>query len=117
VDAPCSGVGTWHRNPHARWTTAPVDVQELAAVQKKLLAVAAQAVRPEGRLVYAVCTLTHEETTGVADAFANAHPEFVAAPFVDPFATTHAEVPQIAWEPQITGGNGMFVAAWRKSAW
>ena len=37
VDAPCSGVGTWQRNPHARWTTTVEDVQELAEVQKRLL--------------------------------------------------------------------------------
>jgi 16S rRNA (cytosine967-C5)-methyltransferase len=45
VDAPCSGVGTWHRNPHARWTTTANDVLELAEIQKRLLAEAARAVK------------------------------------------------------------------------
>lgn len=115
VDAPCSGIGTWHRNPHARWTTGPVDVQELAAVQEKLLAVASQAVRPGGRLVYAVCTLTHEETAGVADAFGRAFPHFTPDVFADPFSSAGTPVSRIAWEPQVTGGNGMFVAAWRRA--
>ena len=66
VDAPCSGVGTWQRNPHARWTTTPNDVAELAAVQAKLLGNIASSVKPGGRLVYAVCTLTRAETTAVA---------------------------------------------------
>jgi 16S rRNA (cytosine967-C5)-methyltransferase len=76
LDAPCSGVGTWQRNPHARWTTTPDDVRELAGVQLGLLNAVASAVKPGGRLVYAVCTLTRSETTAVADAFAAAHPEF-----------------------------------------
>jgi 16S rRNA (cytosine967-C5)-methyltransferase len=64
VDAPCSGVGTWQRNPHARWTTSIDDVRELTAVQSALLGNAARSVKPGGRLVYSVCTLTRSETTG-----------------------------------------------------
>jgi len=115
VDAPCSGVGTWQRNPHARWTTGPVDVRELAAIQQRLLATAATAVKPGGRLVYAVCTLTRDETAAVAAAFSETHPEFEPAPFADPFAPAGAApVAAAVWEPQHTGGNGMFVAAWRR---
>lgn len=114
VDAPCSGVGTWQRNPHARWTTGPADVRELAVIQQGLLDTAAGSVKPGGRLVYAVCTLTRDETTAVAAAFAKAHPDFEPAPFADPFAPGGAPVPQATWEPQLTGGNGMFVAVWRR---
>jgi 16S rRNA (cytosine967-C5)-methyltransferase len=118
VDAPCSGIGTWHRNPHARWTTGPADVGELAAIQEKLLATGALAVRPGGRLAYAVCTLTREETEGVADGFSQTHPQFAPAAFADLFAFAGAVAPQVtrvAWEPQVTGGNGMFVAVWRRT--
>ncbi|HEY9154125.1 MAG TPA: RsmB/NOP family class I SAM-dependent RNA methyltransferase, partial [Opitutaceae bacterium] len=76
LDAPCSGVGTWQRNPHARWTTDLRDVQELAAVQTEMLNGIAPALKPGGRLVYAVCTLTRSETKAVADAFTAAHAEF-----------------------------------------
>ena len=69
VDAPCSGVGTWQRNPHARWTATPQDVQELAAIQKRLLAHVAPAVKPGGKLIYAVCTLTRSETGDVVADF------------------------------------------------
>ena len=75
VDAPCSGLGTWARNPDARWTTTPKDVAELAAVQLQLLTHVAGSLKPGGRLIYAVCTLTRSETTAVAAAFAAAHPE------------------------------------------
>lgn len=115
LDAPCSGIGTWGRNPHARWTTRAEDVRELAPVQQQLLAAAALAVKPGGRLVYAVCTLTRAETADVAEAFARTHPDFAPAPFADPFAQpASAPAGAVLWEPQLSGGNGMFVAAWRR---
>jgi 16S rRNA (cytosine967-C5)-methyltransferase len=110
VDAPCSGVGTWQRNPHARWTTTIEDVRELAAVQASLLGLAARSVKPGGRLVYSVCTLTRSETAGVADAFAAAHPDFEPAPLA--FAAAASRVTLL---PQDIDANGMFIAAWRRA--
>lgn len=120
VDAPCSGVGTWQRNPHARWTTAPEDVRELAALQLQILSNAATAVKPGGKLLYAVCTLTRAETTAVADSFSTAHPEFesLALPVLREEAAklgVKGQPTMTIW-PQEFGGNGMFVAAWRKIA-
>src|SRR5688572_19802463 len=80
VDAPCSGVGTWQRNPHARWKTTPNDVRELAQTQRALLEHVAAGLKPRARLIYAVCTLTRSETTAVADAFTAAHPELEPHP-------------------------------------
>jgi 16S rRNA (cytosine967-C5)-methyltransferase len=87
VDAPCSGVGTWQRNPHARWTATPDDVRELAATQLALLNNVANSLKPGGRLIYSVCTLTRSETTAVADAFTAAHPELVPIPVFPGIAT------------------------------
>jgi 16S rRNA (cytosine967-C5)-methyltransferase len=109
LDAPCSGVGTWQRNPHARWTTTLDDVKELAAVQSGLLALASASVKPGGRLVYAVCTLTRSETAGVADAFGAAHPDFEAAPMALAGGAT-----RVSLLPQDLDANGMFIAAWRR---
>lgn len=120
LDAPCSGVGTWQRNPHARWTTTPEDVRELGALQLRMLRHAAGALRPEGKLIYAVCTLTKTETTEVVEQFTAAHPELAPAALPEVFAAGAApslqpERPsQFLW-PQDFGGNGMFVAAWRKT--
>lgn len=114
VDAPCSGLGTWGRNPHARWSTEPKDVEELAVVQRRLLDAAAGGVKPGGRLVYAVCTLTRPETTGVVEGFSTAHPEFEPAPVPDPFKPDAAPATSRMFWPHETGGNGMFVAAWRR---
>jgi len=110
VDAPCSGVGTWQRNPDARWTTAPADVAELAAVQAALLGRAAASVRPGGRLVYSVCTLTRSETAAVADGFEAAHPGFEPAAL--PIAGAGARIELL---PQDLDANGMFIAAWRRT--
>lgn len=115
VDAPCSGLGTWQRNPHARWTTTPEDVRELAAVQLQLLRNAAAAVKPGGRLVYSVCSLPRAETTDVAAAFQAGHPEFQPLPGPNPFHSNEKPKPQQLFTPQDNGGNGMFVALWQRA--
>lgn len=107
VDAPCSGVGTWQRNPHARWTTELKDAQELASTQLALLNHVSGSLKPHGRLIYSVCTLTRTETTAVADAFTAAHPE------LEPLPLFGASASQLALWPQELNGNGMFIAAWR----
>jgi 16S rRNA (cytosine967-C5)-methyltransferase len=65
VDAPCSGLGVLRRRPEARWRIGPDQVAPLAELQRELLRAAAEVVRPGGVVVYSVCTLTHEETSGV----------------------------------------------------
>jgi len=112
VDAPCSGVGTWQRNPHARWTTTPKDVIELAAVQTRLLNHVAGSLKPGGRLVYSVCTLTRTETTGVAEAFNAVHPELEPVPvFASQSSAPHFS---LILRPEELHANGMFIAAWRR---
>lgn len=69
VDAPCSGTGTWRRNPEARWRIRPDDLARLAALQARLLDIGAELVRPGGRLVYVTCSLLDAEGAGQADAF------------------------------------------------
>lgn len=116
VDAPCSGLGTWQRNPHARWTTTRADVQELAEVQKNLLVRLAPAVKPGGKLIYAVCTLTRAETMEVVQWFNRQVSGF--EPLVLPPVRTEDQsgpaTPGTRLLPPETGGNGMFLAAWRR---
>jgi 16S rRNA (cytosine967-C5)-methyltransferase len=118
VDAPCSGIGTWQRNPHARWTVMLEDVRELAALQLKILGNAGNAVKPGGKLLFAVCTLTRAETDGVASAFSASSPQFepIALPVLREEAAKlgiRGQTVLTIW-PQDFGGNGMFVAAWRR---
>ena len=112
VDAPCTGVGTWQRNPHARWTTTPEDVWELSGVQANLLARVAPAVKPGGKLIYSVCTLTQAETEKVAQDFSAAFPDFEPLPLTNLFAPALPPAHPLWLWPQDTQGNGMFVAAW-----
>jgi 16S rRNA (cytosine967-C5)-methyltransferase len=116
VDAPCSGIGTWQRNPQARWTTTPDDVRELSEIQRKLLANAAPSVKPGGKLIFSVCTLTRSETTKVAEAFTASQPDF--EPLVwDEIKLEERSVKNVSqltiWPPDL-GGNGMFIAGWRR---
>jgi 16S rRNA (cytosine967-C5)-methyltransferase len=116
VDAPCSGMGTWGRNPHARWTTRPEDIRELSELQQRLLTHASAAVKPGGLLVYAVCSLAAAETTGVANTFQASHPDFITEPLTNPcHPATRAEAELWLW-PQDLGGNGFFLRAWRRNA-
>ncbi len=62
LDAPCSGLGALRRRADARWRIQPGDVTDLAALQHRLLESAATLVRPGGRLVYSVCTITAAES-------------------------------------------------------
>jgi 16S rRNA (cytosine967-C5)-methyltransferase len=73
VDAPCSGSGTWRRNPEGRWRLTPERLDRLIAVQVRLLDIGAELVRPGGRLVYAVCSLLSREGAGQIEAFLIGH--------------------------------------------
>ena len=77
VDAPCSGLGTLRRNPDLKWRQDENSVAELTAKQTAILASAARMVKSGGRLVYATCSILPEENELIAQAFQQAHPDFV----------------------------------------
>lgn len=114
IDAPCSGVGTWQRDPHARWTTEPNDVRELAELQWKILNNAAASVKPGGRLVYSVCTLTNAETWDIAKRFSAEHKEFEQEAVRNPFGKSDTGKKALMIWPQDFNGNGMFIAVWKR---
>ena len=80
IDAPCSGTGTWRRNPDARWRAPDLGLAGLVALQGRILASAARLVRPGGRLVYATCSVLHEENEAKVAAFLAATPAFHLVP-------------------------------------
>ena len=80
VDAPCSGLGTLRRNPDLKWRQSEASVAELTQKQAAILAAAAKLARPGGRVVYATCSLLHEENEAVVAAFLAAHPDFTLVP-------------------------------------
>ena len=109
VDAPCSGWGTWSRNPDARWRTDPRDPAQKRNLQLRMLKNAAQCVKPGGVLIYAVCTFTNEETTEVLSGFLAEHPGFALDPFAHPLTgkPTGGSIQIWPWEGP---GDGMFIA-------
>lgn len=78
VDAPCSGSGTWRRNPEGRWRLTADRLDRVVALQQHLLDIAAQLVRPGGRLVYAVCSLLSREGAGQTEAFLKRHSSWIS---------------------------------------
>ena len=109
VDAPCSAIGTWRRNPDARWTLDPGAIERLAATQAQALRAAASGVRSGGTLVYAVCTLTLSETVNVVRAFLADRPEFKLDPFPHPITGEPTDGMLQVW-PQDADTDAMFVA-------
>jgi 16S rRNA (cytosine967-C5)-methyltransferase len=83
VDAPCTGTGTWRRNPDAKWTLTAEDAAELEALQRRILDSAARLVKPGGRIIYATCSLLPQENEQQAAWFAMTHPEFTPVSVAD----------------------------------
>lgn len=80
LDAPCSGLGVIRRHPEIRWTRESSDLKRQAARQRTLLAALAPAVKPGGRLVYAVCSFSRDETDDVITSFLSSQPDFRLLP-------------------------------------
>jgi len=78
VDAPCSGSGTWRRNPEGRWRLSPDRLDRVAALQERLLDIGSALVRPGGRLVYAVCSLLSREGAGQIAGFLGRHSSWIS---------------------------------------
>jgi 16S rRNA (cytosine967-C5)-methyltransferase len=80
VDAPCLGIGTWRRNPDAKWRATEADLAELVVRQHDILASAARLAKPGGRVIYATCSLLREENEDQAEWFLAENPDFEAFP-------------------------------------
>ncbi|MBB3770137.1 16S rRNA (cytosine967-C5)-methyltransferase [Angulomicrobium tetraedrale] len=80
VDAPCTGTGTWRRNPDAKWRMRPGALAERVKEQVEILDEAARFVKPGGRLAYITCSLLDAENVDQIRAFTARHPAFRAIP-------------------------------------
>lgn len=112
VDAPCSGTGTWRRNPEARWRLTPDRLGRLVQLQAHLLDVGARLVRPGGVIVHVVCSLLDEEGRGQAVAFLGRHPGWTADPLDLPFGRPHG--PGVRLTPASDGTDGFYIARLRR---
>jgi 16S rRNA (cytosine967-C5)-methyltransferase len=117
VDAPCSGSGTWRRQPELKWRLTPNRLEQFTKTQDKLLAEAASHLKPGGRLVYATCSVLPCENERRIAAFLEAHPGFSPIPAAVLWRDiTSQESPLGMGEffrasPYLTGMDGFFVAA------
>ncbi len=75
-DVPCSGSGTWRRNPDMRWINYGPDLDALYEVQAEILEKVVDTVKPGGKLVYATCSLFREENEDQIERFLKSHDDF-----------------------------------------
>ncbi|HEY4113911.1 MAG TPA: RsmB/NOP family class I SAM-dependent RNA methyltransferase [Rhizomicrobium sp.] len=80
VDAPCSGTGTWRRQPELRWRLTPERLAQVRNTQKELLEDGAHHVKPGARLIYATCSLLPSENEDQIEDFLARHPNFAIVP-------------------------------------
>lgn len=100
VDAPCSGTGTWRRNPDAKWKLTPDQFIRIQETQAQILDQAAPLVRNE--LCYMTCSLTTDENENQVQAFLARHPEFTLDR-------------QKRFSPYSTDTDGFYIAVMRKT--
>jgi 16S rRNA (cytosine967-C5)-methyltransferase len=108
VDAPCSGSGTWRRNPEGRWRLTPDRLERLVGMQAQLLETAAALVRPGGALVYAVCSILEAEGEGQVAKFLSGRSSWVAQE--TPIAAGRLTGSGRLLVPGQDGTDGFFVA-------
>ena len=110
VDAPCSGTGTWRRNPETRWRLDGDRLSRLLNLQAHILDVAAELVRPGGFVVYAVCSVLAEEGRGQAEALTG-RSSLVPVPLA--MDAGRAAGSGRILTPGHDGTDGFFVARWQ----
>jgi len=119
VDAPCTGCGTWRRNPDAKWRLRPGSLATRRSEQAAVVDRAARLVRPGGRIVYVTCSILPEENDEAVESLLTRFGDF--APLSPADVLRRAGLPHLAgavWftglglqmTPLKTGTDGFFVA-------
>ncbi|MHA6723075.1 RsmB/NOP family class I SAM-dependent RNA methyltransferase [Sphingomonas sp. RS2018] len=111
IDAPCSGTGTWRRNPEARWRLTSARLRALEATQARLLDLGALLTKPGGAIGYIVCSLLDVEGAGQVEAFLKRHPVWTAEP-LGGVGTARGGGARLT--PATHGTDGFFVARLRR---
>ncbi|MFL6817287.1 MAG: RsmB/NOP family class I SAM-dependent RNA methyltransferase [Bradyrhizobium sp.] len=121
IDAPCTGTGTWRRNPDAKWRMRPGALEVRLKDQIEVLDRAAPLVKPGGRIAYITCSVLPPENGDQVRGFIARHPQFAVVP--------PAEIVSVLWDkadefagavlqsaegvlmtPRRTGTDGFFVS-------
>jgi 16S rRNA (cytosine967-C5)-methyltransferase len=107
VDAPCTGTGTWRRNPDARLRLRESDLAELVPKQAAILDQAQKLVKPGGRLIYATCSLLDDENSLQVEAFLSRYPKFRRVALALPAGLPG---PDLRLTPRGHGTDGFYAA-------
>lgn len=83
IDAPCSGMGVFRRNPDSKWRLTTNDIKQLASKQKEIISEYSRLVKPGGLLVYVTCTISREENEEVVYGFLKENDDFQKVPAVN----------------------------------
>ncbi len=111
VDAPCSGAGTWRRNPDMRWQNYGPNLEALTEMQAEIIEKASKAVKQGGKLVYATCSLLAEENENQVNAFIANNPDFEIIPVEE---TLGLGTPYMRLTPHRHQTDGFFAAVLQK---
>ncbi len=125
IDAPCTGTGTWRRNPDAKWRMRPGALEVRLKDQIEVLDRATVLVKPGGRIAYITCSVLPPENGGQVRAFVARHPEFTVVPpsqtvtalgdKADEFAAATLQSPEgLLMTPRRTGTDGFFVSVLKR---
>jgi 16S rRNA (cytosine967-C5)-methyltransferase len=127
IDAPCTGTGTWRRNPDAKWRMRPGALEVRLKDQTEVLDRAAALVKPGGRIAYITCSVLPPENGEQVRTFVARHPEFAVVPpsqavtalgdKAEGFAAATLRSPEgLLMTPRRTGTDGFFVSVLRRQA-
>lgn len=123
IDAPCTGTGTFRRNPDLKWRLSPEELDRINDIQKNVLEEASKLVKSGGRLVYATCSMLKRENQDVVEAFLEKHPEWHVVPALEVLAQQGITFdPEAAKRfgdyfqmlPHVHNTDGFFAAVLRK---
>lgn len=118
IDAPCTGTGTWRRNPDAKWRIRPGALAERIKAQDDLLSRAADFLKPGGRIVYVTCSVLRDENEDRASAFLQRHPQFalqsaqttIARAGLEPLQSFATNEIGLRLSPAISRTDGFYMA-------
>ncbi len=122
VDAPCSGTGTWRRNPDMKIRFKEKDLKELIVKQQEILNAASKFVRPGGFLIYATCSLLREENHQQINQFIEQKPIFSLVPIQEVWQNSIIDCPcpttdsMLQLTPASHQTDGFFVAVLKRGA-
>ena len=113
ADVPCSGYGIIRKKPDIRYKD-PKTMQDLPALQLKILQTQADYVKPGGVLIYSTCTLVRAENEGVVEAFLTSRPDYTTEPLPLPSPFPKNESGMLALVPGEYDTDGFFICRLRR---